>query len=301
MVVKKLSWCPTKEYVSGGKKFKISVEVSLDDDCHNMTCDFSITGTVYEKKDGVWKHYTGGCIHDSIVRHFPELKKFISLHLSNYLGQPMYPEANGQYHVRESGLKVAMEYLRCNAKEIAILSSVCDKEERQMFKYQLFKLGIVERWQKEAQEFIRFLEEKTGNVWVNPYKPEEEKFVLRMSEEERKEIESKIDSGYYTESSINERKVQRFNDAKESKRNQILEKYEEETRHSRNERDVKLYVLNSSLPMYALDNFIYYQHNNRCVFNWMESSKKITQEEFVDFINSVDYNQLPKGIKFEIK
>jgi hypothetical protein len=29
--------------------------------------------------------------------------------------------------------------------------------------------------------------------------------------------------------------------------------------------------------------------------------KKITQEEFDDFVNKVDRSQLPEGIKFELK
>ena len=70
MKVKKLFWAPSKTYRSGGKNYRISIQASLDDECHNMTCDFSITGNVYKQnRNGVWEHYTGGCIHDVIVRH----------------------------------------------------------------------------------------------------------------------------------------------------------------------------------------------------------------------------------------
>lgn len=38
-----------------------------------------------------------GCMHDDLVRHWPDLKELALLHLSNINGVPMYAEANGWY------------------------------------------------------------------------------------------------------------------------------------------------------------------------------------------------------------
>lgn len=46
---------------------------------------------------------------------------------------------------------------------------------------------------------------------------------------------------------------------------------------------------------------IYYNHTNEVVFNWKDYGEKITQEQFVDFINQLDYSKLPDGVKFSIK
>lgn len=51
----------------------------------------------------------------------------------------------------------------------------------------------------------------------------------------------------------------------------------------------------------STDNIIYYPHTNTLSFNWNDYGRKITQEEFVDFVNNVDRSQLPEGIKFELK
>lgn len=59
-----------------------------------------------------------------------------------------------------------------------------------------------------------------------------------------------------------------------------------------------LYIFDSGI---STENVIYYDHTNTARFNWKDYDKKVSQEEFCDFINSVDYSQLPKGIKFEIK
>ena len=52
---------------------------------------------------------------------------------------------------------------------------------------------------------------------------------------------------------------------------------------------------------YLTDNVIYYSHTNTLSFNWGSYEKKITQEEFDDFVKNVDRSKLPEGIKFELK
>ena len=83
----------------------------------------------------------------------------------------------------------AKKYLRVTDEELEFLAKCEDKD---YFKYQLFALGIVERWQEESRKAIQALEELTGDVWVNPYKESEERHRLVLSDEEREEIEGKI-------------------------------------------------------------------------------------------------------------
>lgn len=51
---------------------------------------FSVTGKIYGNGPC-------GCIHDEILRHWPELAPVVALHLSDDNGQPMHGEANGWY------------------------------------------------------------------------------------------------------------------------------------------------------------------------------------------------------------
>ena len=292
-----LRWNPVRFYSEGSHVYKICANVSLDDDCHNMHADFSITADVYEKRgNGRWIWFSGGCQHDLIAKHFPELKKFIPLHLCSHDGSPMYPVENGSYLVCNSPEIEANEYLRLSDGELQKLNA--DPKDHLYYKYMLFHLGIVARWQKEADEFIRFLEEKIGVEWENPYTPEQEHFSLELSAEEKAEIETKISNGYYSEEAIAERNEARRIAKIEARREEILARYNKTEQQARNERDIMLYILDSGLPT---DNVIYYNHTNEVVFNWKDYSKKITQEEFVDFINQVDYSKLPDGVKFSIK
>lgn len=297
MKSKILRWNPKKIYHEEGNVYKICAKVSLDDDCNNMHADFSITADVYERaKNGRWVWVAGGCQHDLISKHFPELKRFIPLHLCSHDGSPMYPVENGSFHVYNSSEIITNDYLRLSDGELQKLNAA--PKDHAYFKYMLFHLGIVARWQKEVDEFIRFLEEKTGVEWENPYTPEQEHFRLEISAEEKAKIETKISNGYYSEEAIAERNEARRIAKIEAQREEILAKYNKTEQQARNERDIKLYILDSGLPT---DNVIYYNHTNEVVFNWKDYDKKITQEQFVDFINQVDYSKLPDGVEFSIK
>lgn len=295
---KNLIWKSSKNYVENGEKYTITVTAKLADECKNGHCDFSITADIVRiARNGRRVMAGGGCCHEEIAKHFPELRKFIPLHLCNYLGMPMYPEANGQYFVAE-GKEKATEYLRLQDGEFEVLAVAKDKAERPYFKYLLFSLGIVARWQEEADEFIAFLEEKTGNKWVNPYNEETERNVMKLPAEECDEITNKIVEGYYKKERIKARSKLREIEKIEQERAKILARYEKDTEKARRERDVALYMLDSGLQT---DNWIYYHFNNKVAFNWREYGQKITQEEFADFVAKVDYSKLPEGIEFCLK
>lgn len=113
-----LAYSKVNYYTENGYEYKIKTTISLDDDCHNNMCDWSITADIrWKNKYGIYKEYMGGCCHDEIARHCPELAKFIPLHCCNHYGAPMYPVENGMYHIKNSDKSVAIEYLRISDKE----------------------------------------------------------------------------------------------------------------------------------------------------------------------------------------
>ena len=59
---------------------------------------YSITGSV-KKLDKRYRdpYITGGCIHDIILEHYPELAPLVAVHLSEADGIPMHAEANARY------------------------------------------------------------------------------------------------------------------------------------------------------------------------------------------------------------
>lgn len=280
-----------KIFVEDGCEYKIEASAELHDECHNKCYEFSITGDITRlAKNGRWVDDRGGCIHEDIARRFPQLKRFLPLHLCNHLGQPTYPEANGQYHIANSGKQVAMDYLRITEEEYNALLPFVEREERTRFKCMLFKLGIVDRWKKEADEFIEFLAD--GGTWENPYTPEEERFVTRLTDEERKQME---DNDFFSTEQVALRQAEKKRKQMEDERKEVLADYDKKNATLQAERDVKLYILDNGL---TIENFIFYPHSYEGVFNWLDYKPKVTREEFDKFISNLDMSKLPEGVKF---
>ena len=294
--VNALRYSVSKIYKENGETFRIDVKISLDDDCKNTCCDWSITGNIYRKaKNGRFVHWGGGCIHNDILKHFPGFKKFVDLHLSDCHGAPMHAVENGYYIMNKEGKEKAREYLRATDEEIKILSTAGDK---QYFKFLLYHLGIIAKWQNESNEAIKELETLTGCKWVNPYNGDEERKHVSITDEEAKEINEKIESGYYAPEAVKARKEEARAKAIENKRNEIINDCKKGVEKLERQRDIMLYILDSGLPV---DNVIYYDHTNKVVFNWKDYGDKISQADFIDFVNNVDYSKLPEGVTFEIK
>ena len=102
-------------YDENGKPAVLIVEIRYDDECKNGHNTFAITGNLYENyripgettvhhKDGslLWQS-TGGCIHEEIIKRFPELAKYIKWHLTAADG-PLYYLANTIYHASDKPL-----------------------------------------------------------------------------------------------------------------------------------------------------------------------------------------------------
>lgn len=290
-----LKYTVVKFFREKGITYKVITTIKLHDECKNGTCSWSITGILQQKKgNGRFYDIGHGCIHEEILKASPKLKMFVDLHLCDWRGTPLYPVETGYYFLQKDKNQ-AKEYLRVTDEEMGILSK-CDNKE--YFKYQLFALGIVERWQAESKKAIQTLEELTGDVWVNPYKESEERHRFVLSDEEREEMEGKILSGYYTESAIQERKEAERIAKIEKRKNEVIKTFEKIINKATKEKDVKLAILGAGL---LSDNYIYYVEGNNVVFNYYSYHDKVTEEEYNNMLKNIDYSLLPEGIKFEFK
>lgn len=297
MKTNKLSYTESRTYVKNGTTYIINVKIQLADECKNGVCSWSVTAEIYEKKrNGRTVNVASGCCHDEILKHFPEFSKFVSLHLCDCYGAPLYAVENGYYLIGKEPKEKVMDYLRVTEEEYNALHQ---SEDKQYFKYLLYTMGIVNRWNEEAKEAVKELEALTGNEWVTPYEYDKErKHIEAFTDEESAEMNKRIDSGYYTPEAMKERKEEAARKAYEAKRAEIIAECEKKVSKLEEEKTVKLYILDSGL---SVDNVIYYEHKKEVVFNWLDYKDKISQEDFIDFLNSVDYSKLPEGITFNIK
>lgn len=173
---------------------KIIAKIKLGDPCRNGHQDFSITGDVFV--GGQWN--SGGCIHDEILKYFPELKPFVDLHLCDYLGTPMYAISNGLYHI-ENKAPYAQSYLRLTDHEFYEAQNARTQIELALI---LEKHQVPARWKREADAAIKLLEEMTGETFeVNSTRSN----YTPPTPEEIKDFQEKEASGYFTHEQVKAR------------------------------------------------------------------------------------------------
>lgn len=87
-----------REFTEHKERYRVQARLRFDDEYHNGHETFSITGEtqLYNRALDIWREDSGGCIHDVLARHFPELAPLIKWHLVSTDG-PMHYIANTIY------------------------------------------------------------------------------------------------------------------------------------------------------------------------------------------------------------
>ncbi len=138
---------------------------------NNAHPHFSATGEVYEKH-GTWsgaaQQRNGrepdicGCIHDELLRAFPQMREFIAMHLSDYpSGLPMHAKANAAYHSKCGDDDQAATLLRCKVSD---LPEVEDGDDYETIKalYSEFVDAQAERFAREANSAALIIDQEVA-------------------------------------------------------------------------------------------------------------------------------------------
>lgn len=104
---------PYLESTYGGSRI-IKVEAGLRYINGNSSPYFSVTGEIGRPKARDCD--TCGCLHDEILKYWPDLAPIVALHLSHADGLPMHAEANGWYDLAGYYGGAGQEYYRGNSK-----------------------------------------------------------------------------------------------------------------------------------------------------------------------------------------
>jgi len=284
----------TQLYNNGNNK--ITVKIRLNDECNNGHQDFSITADLWEKYNGKMKDAGGGCCHDEILKVFPEFKIFTELHLCDYLGNPMYADANGFYHLKEGmqGGQTFAEYYGMTEEQYNVVKIA---EDQKHYNYLIRKSGVVKAWRAKAKKAIKLIEALTGDEFEN--NSTRTQFTPNSKSLDAKLVK-RIKEGYYTVEKIADRETQKAEEKRQKQINDLKKEAKTEIGKIKTELNLNLYILKCGL---SIDNFIYYNHTNKGVFNWSGSSyyDKTSENDFNMFTSHLDFNKLPKGIVFELK
>lgn len=272
------------------------IVIKLADDCKNGHQDFSITGTFWKigkvRNDYNMSH--GGCCHEAILKLLPTLKMFTDLHLCDYKGIPMYIVENGYYHLTkgfnskstgEAFKKEFCEYYRLSEVEFEFLK---DARNKVHFAILLEKLDVFSKWEKQANEAIKWLETKTGNTFVCDSKR------TQYNRPEQSEIDLEIErekNGYYSESSISER-----NNIAAQKAIQAIKEENQKRIDSIKELEKATIIVLETVGFELFKNVIVFDSTKSIGYNW-KSYEIFIPETKIDEIRSNP--NFPKNIKLE--
>jgi len=274
---------------TNNNEFNMRIKIRLNDECKNGHQDFSITATYWEigKVRNNHNMIGGGCCHDEILKHRPDLQIFVNLHLCDFTGCPMYAVENGFYHLtngfnntkpNEANFKAEFcSYYRITAEQFDILAQ---SENKLRYAINLQKLGILLQWMDEARQAILLLEQWTGKKFlIDSIKTQ----YTAPTAEQIAEEQTKENAGYYLPSKIQERKDKAIQDAKNAEYSKLIAERDKEIGKANREYEVKKAVLDGGL---SLDNFIYYTHTNEGCFNWKNYGEIVTEQQFDDFVRN---------------
>lgn len=271
----------------GGKCYSFAYYIGLNDDCKNGHLTFSFTGEIkVKKRNGRFYTYISGAIADVIAYFKPELEKFNRLHGFNHLGQPMFID-DIRFHINEgkTNEQIAEMYNISNLEAIEILRNASDNKD--LFYYLVFRLGVAENWENLASEAIQEIEKRNGGKLKIEGK---DRVYKQFPEKECEVLENLYQLGYASKKQRELREKER----KEAQKEKELREIEEERNKAIAEAQ-KIYAVKKAIVSFGIswNNVIFYDHKNELCFNWLDHAKKVPSDLINDLICA---NVLPEGI-----
>lgn len=83
-----------RKFEDKAARYRLIAKAELSWHKGNAKPYFSLTGDGMDRGSEF-----GGCCHDDILKHWPDLQPLVDLHLSDIDGVPMHAEANGWYNL----------------------------------------------------------------------------------------------------------------------------------------------------------------------------------------------------------
>lgn len=182
--------------------------------------------------------------------------------------------------------QIAEMYNISNLEAIEILRNASDNKD--LFYYLVFRLGVAEAWEKQAKEAIREMEAKTGLTLKIENK---DKVYKQFDVEKCNDMAYLFKHGYATK----EMKQAREETARSKKRLEELAEIEKEFAKSV-EKAKRIYEVKKAVVSFGIswDNVTLYDHRNELCFNWLDCCKKVPSDLINELVCS---NTLPEGIE----
>lgn len=290
-----------KETKKIGENTFIDVEIGLRYIKENFYSYFYAVGDVYELKRARKKIISSGCIHEEILKYFPEFKTFVQLHGNSSYGMPIHMFSNIKFVIDNSKIDAICRYL--GISDVMAKELICWGEEIDYIKYFLEENDIIYHLRSKANKAIKLLEELTGDEFDNPdvlgiydYEP--------LDNVTKEKIKKMHENGYFTMDNVIKRRDEKikelnlkFLEKEKMKLEKEKMKLEKEKREIDNEIQVLKYLFDEGI---SLNNHAYLRGVNVLSINLFKNRENaMSENDYNRFLDNVDYSKLPTGIEFE--
>lgn len=277
-----------------GKNTFIDVEIGLRYIKENGYSYFYAVGDVYELKRVRKEIISSGCIHEEILKYFPEFKTFVQLHGNSSYGMPMHMISNIKFYIDNDEIDAICSSL--GISDVMAKELICWGEEIDYIKYFLEENDIIYHLRSKANKAIKMLEELTGDEFDNPdvlgiydYMP--------LDNDTKEKIKKMHENGYFTMDNVIKRRDEKIKDLNLKFLEKEKMKLEKEKREIDNEIKVFQYLFDEGI---SLNNHAYLRSVNVLAINLFKNRENaMSEEDYKRFLDSVDYSKLPKDITFE--
>ena len=268
-------------------RYEFDYLIKLDDKCKNGHLTFSFTGSIkIRKRNGRYYDFISGTIGDIVTYFKPELSIFEKLHTCNHLGQPTCID-NIRYHINEgkTDQEIAEMYNISDIKAIEILRNASDNKD--LFYYLVFRLGVAENWENLAGEAIREIEKRSNSKLKIENK---DRVFKQFPEKECEALENLYQLGYVSNAQKELRDKARKEGQKQKELKEIEDERDKAIAKAQKEYEIKKAVVSFGI---SWSNVIFYDHSNKLCFNYSDCYKKISSDLINKFICT---NVLPEDI-----
>lgn len=283
-----------KETKKIGENTFIDVEIGLRYKKENGYSYFYVIGDVYELKRARKEIIYSGCIHEKILKYFPEFKTFVQLHGNSSYGISMHMISNIKFYIDNNEIDDICSSL--DISDVMAKELICWGEEIDYIKYFLEENDIICHLRSKANKAIKMLEELTGNEFDNPdvlgiydYEP--------LNNDTKEKIKKLHENGYFTMDNVIKRRDEKIKELNLKFLEKEKMNLEKEIREIYNEIKVLEYLFDEGI---SLINHAYLRSVNVLAINLFKYRENaMSEEDYKRFLDSVDYSKLPKDITFE--
>lgn len=283
-----------KETKKIGENTFIDVEIGLRYIKENGYSYFYAVGDVYELKRARKKIIPSGCIHEEILKYFPEFKTFVQLHGNSSYGMPMHMISNIKFYIDNDEIDAICRYL--GISDVMSKELICWGEEIDYLKYFLEENDIIYHLRSKANKAIKLLEELTNDEFENPdvlvlydYEP--------LDNDTREKIKKMHENGYFTMDNVIKRRDEKIKELNLKFLEKEKMRLDKEKREIDNEIKVLEYLCDEGI---SLNNHAYLRSVNVLAINLYKNRENaMSEEDYKRFLDSIDYSKLPKGIEVE--